>query len=736
MNHQPVAVEHNMETDAKTRGEQSNVLTNTLRRGLRRKTRGQSLIEFAMSATVLILLLSGIIDLGRAFFTVITLHSVISEGAHWAAAYPGCVPTASDTTPTDLKCQGTNSVVGRMLSETTNLDSQRITEVRVEPLDVSQWQNPAYWSTDGTPSKNTTVKFKISYTIDTIMPLTYLFVGRTMTLSAEAQEVVRGEGKPSWYGGGLAQFNIPRVPSPSKPTNGTQSGSSCNNGIATLQWDAQIVTGYYVFANNTDTTAAQALKVVTNATNPVTTTVSVGSGNTTTFYVRSYNDNGSAISVSDPVAITAACLNVQPTNFSAACRTDGNGLNLTWTASPNDSSIVGYMLIRNTPTLMQKTTQLFTSNGMFTASGSFLFDAPTDYTAATWSIAAVNSTGGIVGSASTSTTAITCVPSASAPTSAPSGLAWSGSCYNGNPQLRWTQMTGVTGYKIYSTANTTTPIVTISSNYTATPPNMFANLTSPGSYTYYIRAYNQNGVNQLEGPQSANVVVSSTSCPTLASLTPPTMTAECTGAAAPGPYTGARISWNAYSGDLAVTQVRLYRNGVSTPIGTYPSGSPQSVVLSPFAVTADKTATYNLRLLVGSTEVGQTDVETLACGDPAPILQISNARIASCAKLQGNNGQNRTFEFYWQGATDTSVTQYRVTSSNTSNNVKPNTFTWSAASTLSNNPATYPPTYRGVAEFNSDHIAATWTIEGLNASGQVVSGTSANVNKLVNTCTN
>lgn len=43
--------------------------------------RGQSLVEFILSATVLFLILVGTLDLGRAFYFAVTLHTATREGA-------------------------------------------------------------------------------------------------------------------------------------------------------------------------------------------------------------------------------------------------------------------------------------------------------------------------------------------------------------------------------------------------------------------------------------------------------------------------------------------------------------------------------------------------------------------------------------------------------------------------------------------------------------------------------
>jgi Flp pilus assembly protein TadG len=49
------------------------------------KEQGQSLVELAMSLVVLLILIAGLVDLGRAFFTYIALRDAAQEGASYAA---------------------------------------------------------------------------------------------------------------------------------------------------------------------------------------------------------------------------------------------------------------------------------------------------------------------------------------------------------------------------------------------------------------------------------------------------------------------------------------------------------------------------------------------------------------------------------------------------------------------------------------------------------------------------
>lgn len=54
----------------------------------RTNQKGQSLVEVALTMPLLILILMGILDLGRAYWTYITLSDAAAEGAAYAALYP------------------------------------------------------------------------------------------------------------------------------------------------------------------------------------------------------------------------------------------------------------------------------------------------------------------------------------------------------------------------------------------------------------------------------------------------------------------------------------------------------------------------------------------------------------------------------------------------------------------------------------------------------------------------
>jgi hypothetical protein len=53
-----------------------------------RRERGQSLVEMAMSLVILLLLVGGVVDLGRAFFTFMALRDSVQEGALYGSINP------------------------------------------------------------------------------------------------------------------------------------------------------------------------------------------------------------------------------------------------------------------------------------------------------------------------------------------------------------------------------------------------------------------------------------------------------------------------------------------------------------------------------------------------------------------------------------------------------------------------------------------------------------------------
>jgi len=52
------------------------------------REQGASLVEFALVALLLVVLLAGIVDLGRAFHSYIVITNASREGARWGSRFP------------------------------------------------------------------------------------------------------------------------------------------------------------------------------------------------------------------------------------------------------------------------------------------------------------------------------------------------------------------------------------------------------------------------------------------------------------------------------------------------------------------------------------------------------------------------------------------------------------------------------------------------------------------------
>ena len=55
---------------------------------IKRKERGQSLVEFAIVLPILLIILAGVLDLGRLYYAYVAVTDAAAEGAAYAAIWP------------------------------------------------------------------------------------------------------------------------------------------------------------------------------------------------------------------------------------------------------------------------------------------------------------------------------------------------------------------------------------------------------------------------------------------------------------------------------------------------------------------------------------------------------------------------------------------------------------------------------------------------------------------------
>jgi len=202
----------------------------------------------AFSTVFLVFMFSGTVDLGRAFFTKIMLDSVISEGAHWTAAYPGCIKygTAYDVTAAaqiPSECQGTNSILGRMRQETEALNASQIVGSSVDVYSITGTSKRLDQVNAGD-----IVVIKINYKITTITPLMQLITGETMTVGSEAKEIVRGSTLPDTIGKPMSDTGLASQAKVSSVQQETSGSELCTSGAPNVSFIPVAATGFRIYA--------------------------------------------------------------------------------------------------------------------------------------------------------------------------------------------------------------------------------------------------------------------------------------------------------------------------------------------------------------------------------------------------------------------------------------------------------------------------------------------------------
>jgi Flp pilus assembly protein TadG len=136
--------------------------------------RGQAIVEFALAATIFLLLFFAILDFGRAFYTDDQLAQAARLGARWAIV--NTAPPTSDCATAGGACQ--TKIVNYITSKTALTPSKLTTTITFggKPSDGTQ---PACASQ---PSPGCWINIKLQYPFNfTLLP----FASRTLTSSSQ-----------------------------------------------------------------------------------------------------------------------------------------------------------------------------------------------------------------------------------------------------------------------------------------------------------------------------------------------------------------------------------------------------------------------------------------------------------------------------------------------------------------------------------------------------------------------
>jgi Flp pilus assembly protein TadG len=146
-----------------------------LRKKVVNDEQGQALIETALVITVLLLLLMGLLDLGRVYFTYLALQNAAAEGAAYGMLHPtwqtsdaGADPSIVNPDPENIDYRARNE------SEDGLVNWSGIT-VTVDSL----------FPTPGNPLTVT-----VTYDYEVLTPVGQVLAGDTITLRASARQTI------------------------------------------------------------------------------------------------------------------------------------------------------------------------------------------------------------------------------------------------------------------------------------------------------------------------------------------------------------------------------------------------------------------------------------------------------------------------------------------------------------------------------------------------------------------
>ncbi len=89
------------------------MLKRSLRKALHEGQRGQSLVEFSLTAIIILLILSGLLDLGRLYFIYVALEDSAGEAALFLSINPLCRTAADSDLNVGRDCSDPNNAEWR-----------------------------------------------------------------------------------------------------------------------------------------------------------------------------------------------------------------------------------------------------------------------------------------------------------------------------------------------------------------------------------------------------------------------------------------------------------------------------------------------------------------------------------------------------------------------------------------------------------------------------------------------
>jgi len=152
----------------------------------RHRRRGQAMVEFALTATLLFLLVFGIIEVSRGILTVNMLSNGAREAAHYAALHPE-LDAATLTANAHSRVVDASLGLADPATLQTQIDCPSCRGGASECLDPALLSPPASGPVCDALAQRLTVTSTVAYTFTTVAPIPGLTNGIPIVFSSTAQ---------------------------------------------------------------------------------------------------------------------------------------------------------------------------------------------------------------------------------------------------------------------------------------------------------------------------------------------------------------------------------------------------------------------------------------------------------------------------------------------------------------------------------------------------------------------
>lgn len=144
-----------------------------------KKERAQSMVEFAISITFVLMLVAGLVDLGHAFFSFVALRDAAQDGAIYGSIYP-IVDSNNNGVYDDGEPLNTSEIV------------TRVREASNTPVDLSDTTSVSVnVSTSGDPCEGNPITVSVTYNYPISMPFLGAILGtNTIPITASVTNTI------------------------------------------------------------------------------------------------------------------------------------------------------------------------------------------------------------------------------------------------------------------------------------------------------------------------------------------------------------------------------------------------------------------------------------------------------------------------------------------------------------------------------------------------------------------